>query len=157
MLFEKLKIECAMHSKNKGTIGEVAVSLHLIELGYSVFSGVGDNSAIDLIAVNEDTGQTFRIQVKSSTPVKNNILLSLTRTSKDTGKARYKKEVIDVFALYDLVNKKTCFISSKEALIEGKRGVAFRTKDMRGRNQFEIRNADDYLSFEKACMCSTES
>jgi len=37
-----------MHTKDAGTVGELAVILHLKQAGFTVFTEVGDNSPIDL-------------------------------------------------------------------------------------------------------------
>ena len=52
-----------MHTKDAGTVGELAVILQLKQAGFTVFTKIGDNSPIDLIVVNK--GHMLRGQVKS--------------------------------------------------------------------------------------------
>jgi hypothetical protein len=42
-----------MHTKDAGTVGELAVILQLKQAGYGVFTEVGDNSSIDLIVISK--------------------------------------------------------------------------------------------------------
>ena len=53
-----------LHKKNKGSIGELKVAADLITKGFSVFTELGDNSKVDLIAIENSTYKTYKIQVK---------------------------------------------------------------------------------------------
>ena len=57
-------------TKALGTRGELIAAADLIEKGYNVFTEIGDNSPIDLIAVNPSNHKIIKFQVKTAT-VKN--------------------------------------------------------------------------------------
>ena len=86
-----------MHKKARGTIGETAIALELLKLGFNVFTEYGDLSKIDLIA--EKHRKLFRIQVKSTT-IRNNVVKLYTKKSGPNYKFEYHKDDIDFFAIY---------------------------------------------------------
>lgn len=86
-----------MHSKDKGTIGELSIARDLMQLGCPVFTEVGDNSKVDIITmVNE---QCVRIQVKALSIDDGKITLS-TRKSGPDYSFYYTQAMLDIFAVY---------------------------------------------------------
>ena len=53
-------------SKALGSRGELLAAADLIDKGYNVFTEMGDNSPIDLIAVNPDDHSIVKLQVKTA-------------------------------------------------------------------------------------------
>jgi hypothetical protein len=68
-----------MHSKTKGSIGQLTIAADLLSKGYEVFTELGDNSKIDLIAVSKDY-DLIKIQVKCLTPVNGSVKLSCIKS-----------------------------------------------------------------------------
>lgn len=87
-----------MHAKKKGNIGESAVILDLIRQGYDVFTEFGDNSKVDLIALDDD-GIPFKIQVKYIEP-KNGKIVIHAKKSGPNYKYKYTTKDVDWFAVY---------------------------------------------------------
>lgn len=86
-----------MHTKDTGTYGELVVAADLYRRQYSVFSEIGDNSKVDLIAINGD--QVLRLQVK--TIALNNGVAIVSKVSSGPGyKYMYSKREIDYVAAY---------------------------------------------------------
>lgn len=92
------------HTKNLGSIGELRIATKLIENGYNVFTQLGDNSEIDLIA--EKNGELKRIQVKTTEKIKNGVMKFTLVKSRMNSKCKYKEYYnnIDAFGLYCLEN-----------------------------------------------------
>lgn len=101
-----------MHKKDLGTLGETLVIAQLLENNIEVFTSVGDNSKIDLIA--NSNNQLHRIQVKTKTREKNSLECTVLYTRKAGPNYRYKYETSDVdwFAVVDIVTHKIAWIKS---------------------------------------------
>ncbi len=59
-----------MHTKDVGTVGELAVILKLKQAGCTIFTEVGDNSPIDLIVIKNNRlllGQVKSVNLKNGT------------------------------------------------------------------------------------------
>jgi hypothetical protein len=80
-----------MHTKDAGTVGELAVILQLKRAGYAVFTEVGDNSSIDLIVV--DRGVVLRGQVKSCKLENGKAGLSLRKAGPNGYLRKYKDDM----------------------------------------------------------------
>lgn len=90
-----------MNNPNKiGIIGQVKTMLDLYENNFSCFLPHDDFSPIDLIAVNK-SGKTYRIQVKSRSPLKKTRSYQLQASSVINGKRiPIDKSMIDLWAIY---------------------------------------------------------
>jgi len=87
-------------TKQKGNVGELLVAAELTKKGYYVFSELGDNAPIDLIAISEhDTKKIVRVQVKSTTSKNGTITVSLLKTTKSYVR-KYGENDFDLFAVY---------------------------------------------------------
>jgi hypothetical protein len=54
-----------MHRKHLGTLGEVAVAKAMMSAGLHVFVEFGDLARVDLIALDPQDGQLYKVQVKT--------------------------------------------------------------------------------------------
>lgn len=93
-----------LDSKQIGNITELEVLTHMTKLGYQVSIPFGDRERYD--QVWDINGKLLKIQVKTSSPVDNEISAikfscrSNTRTNGKTTHSRYTKEEIDCFATF---------------------------------------------------------
>ena len=142
-----------LHSKIKGSIGELAVAKKLMEMGYSVFKELGDNSRVDLICLIEKV--PIKIQVKSVIE-KNNIVAIKTTKNGPNYSFRYETNDVDCFAIYVLNHDIIFFVSSKEFLVN-KMCNTFRLAETKNRQKEYIRMARDYYSFERILRDYTPS
>lgn len=132
--------------KPRGTVGELAVAKDLILRGYAVFTELGDNSRVDLIALVENN--PVKIQVKTCTG--DNDIASFDVVKKTFGyKYKYSVDDVDLFALYILSTDQILYVSSKEAL-QQKSMISFKMGSPGRINQFKQRFVKDYLDFHKA-------
>ncbi|KKS32411.1 MAG: hypothetical protein UU93_C0007G0016 [Candidatus Amesbacteria bacterium GW2011_GWA2_42_12] len=82
---------------DKGVLGELAFTYHLIEKGYTVLSPINPNSSYDLAI--EKNGKFTRIQVKYRTPVNGILRIELDRPMRKTKK--YFERDVDAMGLYN--------------------------------------------------------
>ncbi len=128
-----------MHTKTKGTIGELAVTKALYEMGYSVFSEIGDNCKVDLIAIKED--KILKIQVKSHTS--KNGKIDLVRTSSGPGYSyKYTDADVDYIASYILDKDIVIFVPMSE-MMQMSKGMSFRIEP--SKNNQACRMVEDFL------------
>lgn len=104
-----------MHSKLKGSIGELTIARDLQLNGFNVFKELGDLSKIDLIA--EKDGKLIKIQVKSLTS-KNGVVTLDCKKSGPNYSFRYSSEDVDCFAIYVLDLDLIGYVLSKELLVQ---------------------------------------
>tara|TARA_R110002050_G_scaffold66806_2_gene144785 strand:+ start:73 stop:486 length:414 start_codon:yes stop_codon:yes gene_type:complete len=87
--------EIAMHSLNKGKIGELAVYKDLIEQGYKIYEPLVDCNQVDLVVELENNSMQ-RVQIKTVTELKRGTAIEVNLTKyKNTNR-------IDVVAVYFL-------------------------------------------------------
>lgn len=86
-----------LHSKAKGTIGELAVAQDLIRQNYAVFTELGDLSKVDLIALKGS--KVLRLQIKSVFEKEGTASIGLG-SSGPNYKYYYTAEDVDVMVLY---------------------------------------------------------
>ena len=98
-----------MHTKQFGNIGEAAVSKKLMELGYAVFTELGDLSKVDLVALKDN--DLIKIQVKYITLKEGKVELPVRKCGPNYIK-RYTTAEIDLFAIYVPDNNQVLFVSS---------------------------------------------
>lgn len=132
--------------KPRGTVGELAVAKDLILKGYAVFTELGDNARVDLIALVGNT--PVKIQVKTSLG-KNGVASFDVVKSTFGYKYKYTENDIDLFALYIMSTDQIIYVSSKEAL-QQKSMISFKMAPSGGTNQFKQRFVKDYLDIQKA-------
>jgi hypothetical protein len=100
-----------LHSKAKGTIGEVKVAADLLSRGFHVFTEIGDLSKIDLIA--ERDRKLYRFQVKAYHS-KDGVVVLSSKKSGPNYSFHYESDQIDIFAVYVLDKDIIFYVSSKE-------------------------------------------
>ena len=87
---------------DKGILGELAFTYHLIEKGYTVLSPINPNSSYDLVI--EKNGVFTRIQIKYRSPVNGVLRIELSRPMRKT-KAYIERDV-DSIGIYNPVSKR---------------------------------------------------
>jgi len=137
-----------MHTKDAGTVGELAVILYLKQAGYTVFTEVGDNSPIDLILANK--GWLLRGQVKSCRLVNGAASLPLRKAGPNGYLRKHIGDTIDFFALYVHDTGQIAYISAKEAFKSCPRStrLTFRVDPAKNKQKRRVRYLKDYADFE---------
>lgn len=138
-----------MHNKDKGTIGELKVSLDLIKRGYAVFKDISDNSPVDLITLVKNV--PIKIQVKTRSLCKKNkntFLLECKKSAKNYHK-KYSLNEVDVFSIYILEKDIILYVSSKY-LLKNTSGMTFRFDDSKNNQIKSTHLYTDFLQFERA-------
>ncbi len=133
-----------MHSKNLGSIGELTISKRFIELGYNVFTSLGDNSEIDLIT--EKDGKILKIQVKSTLKVNNRgVMVWNIARSRLNYKGSYKKfySSIDAYALYCYENNYTGLIDFNSC--HTTHSISLRVNKPLNNQKIGVMLAEDYI------------
>jgi hypothetical protein len=138
-----------MHTKDAGTVGELAVALQLKRTGYSVFIELGDNSPIDLIVISED--KLLRGQVKSCKLVSGTASLALRKAGPNGYLRKYIEDrgMIDFFALYVHDTGQIAYISAREAFksCPGSTRLTFRVSPAKNKQKHGVRHLEDYADF----------
>ncbi len=133
----------------KGTLGEIAVSKELIQLGYEVFVEIGNHSKIDLIVLDEHF-RSFKIQIKSTESKNETVeVYSVKNCLNPKYNSTYTTNQIDIFAVYICDKDIIFFVSAKEVLRNGK-SSKFRLIESRNGQVKNVRYVRDYLDFRKA-------
>ena len=144
-----------LHKKQLGNLGEMTIAADLISKGYEVFTELGDNSKVDLIALDEDF-KPWKIQVKCLS-VKNNVV-TLNRTKSGPNyRFRYQRKHADIYAVYIYELDMICYVPAT-LLMQNSKSLTIRTNQTENNQQSGINLASDFSSFEKAlrdCMCDT--
>jgi hypothetical protein len=139
-----------MHTKDAGTVGELAVILQLKRAGYTVFTEVGDNSPIDPIVVGK--GWLLRGQVKSCRVVKGAAILPLRRAGPNGYLRKYgdNPDEVDFFALYVHDTGQIAYITSRTAFksCPGSTRLIFRVAPPKNKQRRGVRYLEDYTDFE---------
>jgi len=142
-----------MHSKLKGTLGELVVASDLVEKGFPIFKEFGDSSRIDLIALVDKN--LIKIQVKCTFSTDNKVAID-TRKSGPNYSFRYEEGDVDIFALYVKDKKSILYISSKQ-LLQHPSSMTLRFGKSKNSQIKGINNAEDYIDFKKALRDYTQN
>ena len=136
-----------MNNKAIGTIGEQAVILEFTRIGVQVYTPIGDNCAVDLVA--EFNRKLNKIQVKTSVnSEEKSYSCHLTKNFlhvNNAGREQYTSDEVDYFALYNLSRKIPVLIPFSE--VENQKYITIRFEE-KGNNQNKVFKEEDYL-FEK--------
>lgn len=136
-----------MNNKAIGTIGEQAVILEFTRIGVQVYTPIGDNCAVDLVA--EFNRKLNKIQVKTSVnSEEKSYSCHLTKNFlhvNNAGREKYTSDEVDYFALYNLNRKIPVLIPFSE--VENQKYITIRFEE-KGNNQNKVFKEEDYL-FEK--------
>lgn len=155
-----------MHTKTKGSIGEISVIRDLYRRGFAVFTEFGDNCKTDLIAMTSDNFPV-RIQVKASMAYDkdhkpdndSDASVTVYRNSSGPGyRYSYGEDDFDVLAAYILDRDEILYIPITE-LTKVASSMSFRFKDHPPANGQTkgIRWADDYHDFISAVRAATKN
>tara|TARA_Y100000310_G_scaffold24970_1_gene23934 strand:- start:685 stop:1161 length:477 start_codon:yes stop_codon:yes gene_type:complete len=142
-----------LHKKSQGSIGELKVATDLIAKGFSVFTELGDNSKVDLIAIDNDTYRAFKIQVKARTSKKDAVKVE-TKKSGPNYQFAYEEKHSDVYAVYVQDRDSILYISAKEFL-KRKTMMTIRFTVPKKSKNFNFH--EDYLSIKAALQCDTNT
>lgn len=134
-----------LHTKAKGTIGELAVAKHLIESGHSVFTEYGDLSKVDLIVLAGT--RCLKVQVKSLAPKNSTIEFDL-RKSGPNYRYKYQKTDVDIFAIHNPETGEMAFLSWEDLKDNGS-SMSFRVGPTRNSQLSGCRNFADYAQFDR--------
>jgi hypothetical protein len=113
-----------MNYKQIGDLGQNCVIGDLAKYGVGVATPLSDNYPFDLIAI---AGlKTFKIQVRASSVIQGNAVhFSLRKTNFYKGtEEEYKREEVDIFALYNFINHETYLLTFEECC--EKKSIAIR-------------------------------
>ena len=134
-----------MHSKAKGSLGEISVAKHLISLGYAVFTELGDLSRTDLIVLVDSA--PIKIQVKAKKLCKGCIAIRAEKFGPGY-KYRYTIQDVDIFAIYSLDTDEIFFLKASEVLVE-KSHFTLRLVPTKNSQEIGIHLAKDYKDFKR--------
>lgn len=132
-----------MTSKEIGNIGMTRVALKFMELGYSVFSEMGDNSDIDLIVVKDN--MLLKLQVKTTQKITNQTMTWVIAKARMNTKHIYKAfydETIDGYCLYCLENDYIGYIPFKDC--NSHYNIKLRLAKPKNNQEKNIKYAKDY-------------
>ena len=101
-----------MNVNHKGSIGLIKVIDKLHSLGYHTFLPFDDFCPVDLIILNPKDGNTFRMQIKYRSLLKNTSRYELSASSVVNRKRiNINKELIDGWGIYLSNHDKVVFLS----------------------------------------------
>jgi hypothetical protein len=135
-----------MHSKNKGSIGELAIALDLSKKGYSVFKEFGDLSKVDLIILINNV--PIKIQVKAL-KTKNGSIVIKNKKAGPNYRFKYSENEVDIFAVYILDTQDIIYISAKQ-LIAMHDSLSIRVAPSKNHQKKKINFIDDYKDLKEA-------
>ncbi len=128
-----------MHDTHqKGVIGELEFSLHLMKKGYAVLTPVNPNSSYDLV-IEKDNVFT-RIQVKYCTPKNGTLRVELIRHKRKT--KPYKEREVDAMGAYDSIHHKFYLIPFNK--IRSNQEIWLRIEDSKSFQKKKINLAEEY-------------
>jgi Holliday junction resolvase-like predicted endonuclease len=134
-------------TKQKGNIGELLVASELTKKGYYVFSELGDNAPIDLIAIPEhDTKKIVRVQVKSTTSKNGTITVSLLKTTKSYVR-KYGENDFDLFAVYISDLDKIIYIPLSR-VYKNDKSLTIRCAPSKNNQSVGVTLIDNFLDFK---------
>jgi len=136
-----------MHKKQLGNLGEMKIAADLISQGYEVFTELGDNSKVDLIALDKDC-KPIKIQVKCLTTKKNAVELS-RRKSGPNYSFKYQDRHADVYAVYLHKEDIICYVPA-HLLMMRQRSLTIRTVKPVNNQFANVNMAEQFKDFKKA-------
>lgn len=142
-----------MHTKQRGTAGELKVAAHLASLGYFVFKELGDLSRCDLVVLTPHY-KCVKIQVKSAALSKGCVNLPLKKSGPGY-KFTYNAKYVDVFAVYVPQLDRVFYVNAAEAL-QNTTTFTLRVEKPQNGQLKSVRYADDYTQFEQALRDYTQ-
>lgn len=132
-----------MHRKEKGNLGELKVAADLVSKGYPVFTELGDNSKVDLIALVAN--QCIKIQVKAYESSKGSVKLSSHKAGPNY-RFQYTLEQLDLFAVYVIDYDVILYVNADELIDAGWMVIRMKPREVETHKQ-QARMYEDYLEF----------
>ena len=134
-----------MHSKVKGTIGHLTIATELVKLGCEVFTELGDNSKVDLIALYKN--KPIKIQVKSYTSEDDggSVLVYATKSGPNYN-FKYSEDEVDIFAVYVLDTGDIFYVASQELCLTNK-SISIRLRESKNGQKNKVRLVENYKNF----------
>ena len=136
-----------MHTKTKGSIGEIAVVKDLYLHGYPVFTEFGDNCKVDLIVLIDY--KPIKIQVKASTS-KNGTVTLFRRSSGPGYSYQYTSDEVDVVAGYILDKDIVFYVPMTELC--NKTTMTFRFSPAKNGQTHNINELNNYLDIRNTLL-----
>lgn len=134
------------HTKEKGDLGLLAVSLDLAKKGYKIFTSSSEHLPFDLIAYKDR--KFFRIQVKYRKATDGvSIMIPFKTVYADRNGShihRYDLDSLDFFAVYCPDTEKCYYVDPQSCCING---ISLRLN--KPVNNQEVHLAEDYLDIPK--------
>lgn len=137
-----------LHSKDKGTLGEIAVAKYMMQRGLPVFAELGDNCKVDLIVLKNDV--PIKIQVKTYSKERDGSVVRVYAVKSGPNyRYRYVVTDFDVMAVYLHETDEILFVFLREILEHGE-AMTIRLVDAKNGQSKGVKHADNYRSFNKA-------
>tara|TARA_R110000744_G_scaffold181644_1_gene300800 strand:+ start:64 stop:486 length:423 start_codon:yes stop_codon:yes gene_type:complete len=134
-------------SKALGSRGELLAAADLIDKGYNVFTEMGDNSPIDLIAVNPDDHSVIKLQVKTATVKDGKVHVYGTVATRSYSRT-YDKDDFDYFIVVVPERDIIMYIPIEDVLLKGKSSVmSIRIDEAKNNQTKRVNHYSDYLEF----------
>lgn len=135
-----------MNSKRVGNIGEAKALAKFVELGIPVYIPFGDNESADLVA--EFNGKLNKIQCKTTSVIKNDILTWSLSSTIVTKSSKYKTHIysrdeVDYFVLYHSVVDLLLLVPIEEVL--GRQTISFTYPYKVCKSAHNQRNFKDFI------------
>lgn len=133
-----------LHSKVKGSLGEIKIIENLSRQGFPIFTEFGDNSKVDLITLIDNKPVKIQVKCIKSKDGKFDVYGS---KSGPNYQFKYTTDQIDVFGVYVYDQDILVFISAAEVL-SAKRHISIRFH--KAKNNQSGRWFEDYLRIQDA-------
>lgn len=143
-----------MHAKDFGVLGELKVATDLVRQGYQVFKELGDNSKIDLIAVDSDYN-TWKIQVKCRSVDKHGAVKLDRFKWGPNYKFQYMRKHADIYAVYIPETDQICYVPAS-ILMSKSRRLTIRVTDAKSNQREKVNYASDFLDLKRALRDCTQ-
>ncbi|TXH17910.1 MAG: hypothetical protein E6R03_03120 [Hyphomicrobiaceae bacterium] len=137
-----------MHSKQKGNIGELAVSKDLSLMGYPVFKEIGDLSKVDLLTIVQN--QALKIQVKFIAAKRNKRLCVSFRKAGPNYRFSYQAGMVDLFAIYCPDNDQVYYLPFEYLVSKHSSGITLSIDGTSKNGQSKGINSAKEWTFENA-------
>ena len=134
-------------NKALGSRGELLAAANLIDKGYNVFTEMGDNSPIDLIAVNPDDHRTIKFQVKTAS-VKDGKVVVYGQASTRGYQRTYNANDFDYFIVVVPERDIIMYIPIENVLLTGNSSnLIIRIDEAKNNQTKKVNHYSDYLEF----------
>ena len=134
-------------SKALGSRGELLAAADLIDKGYNVFTEMGDNSPIDLIAVNPDDHSIVKLQVKTASVKDGKVIVYGSVTTRSYHRT-YSKDDFDYFIVVVPERDIIMYIPIETIISTGKSpNLIIRIDEAKNNQTKKVNHYSDYLEF----------